>query len=361
MKLRNKYIISLLVFVCFAVCPSGAQLKFVQKEHDFGKLLWYSEAHATFSVMNKGAKATSISEIRTSNSAILVEWPRSPILPGAYVEIKVTLRTPLVGFFDKTLSLYAEGSSEMQDRMHLKGNVLMKEQEERNTDAFPNHVGKIYLNTDNVEFDEVIHGQYPQQVISVYNAGSDVYMPELMHLPKYLTVEAIPTRVLPGRVGKMILTLDSRKLSTMGLTQTSVYVSRFQGDNVGKENEISVSAVLVPSYDSTSVVQRELSPRLNIASTTIQLPAFGKKKKVKGKILLSNSGKSSLEVSNLQVFNPAVSVSLSKTKIAPGEESTLKVTVNKEMIGISRGRLRILMITNDPNQSKVIFDIKIAK
>ncbi len=351
-----------LSFIAFMSTSSVCgQLVFMQKEYDFGKLLWYTEAHTTLSVMNKGAKGTAISEIRTSNSALLVEWPHTPILPGAYVEVKVTLKTPLVGFFDKTLSLYVEGSDKMQDRMHLKGNVLMQEQLQQNTDDFPYHVGKVYLNTDNIEFDEVNRGQYPQQVISVYNAGSDVYEPELMHLPKYLTVEAIPRKLRPGRVGKMVVTLDSRNLTTMGLTQTSVYVSRFPGDNVGKENEISVSAVLVPSYDSTSVVQRELAPELQLTSTTLELPPFEKKKKVKGKIILSNTGKTSLEVRNLQVFNPAISVSLSKAKISPNEVSTLKVTVNRNLLGLSRGRLRILMITNDPHQSKVIFNIKIKK
>ncbi len=345
----------------FAGCPLCAQLTFVQKEHDFGKLIWYTETHATLTVMNKGAKSVSIREVRTSNSALSVEWPNTPILPGAYVEIKVSLTMPLVGHFDQTLSLYADGSDEMQDIMHLKGYVLMQELRERNTDEFPYHVGKVYLSTDNIEFDEVNQGQYPQQVISVYNAGSDIYQPELLHLPKFLTMEAIPTRVLPGRIGKMILTLDSRQLPSMGLTQTSVYVGRFPGDNVGKDNEVSVSAVLVPSYDSTSVVQRELAPQLELPSTTIEMPPFGNKKRVKGKMLITNSGKSSLEISNLQVFNPAISVSLSKAKVAPKEVSSLKVTVHRDLMGVSRGRLRILMITNDPKRSKVIFDVKIAK
>lgn len=354
-----KYILAVVSLLW--TCSLYSQLIFVQKEHDFGNIIWYTPSHATITVMNKGPRPVSISEVLASNSAVKVSWPNTPILPGAFVEIAITIQPPVVGHFDHTLSLYADSIKEMQDRMHLKGNVLMQSMQERNTDGFPYHVSKLYLSTDNIEFDEVKQGQFPQQVVSVYNAGSDIWQPELMHLPKYLTMEAIPTRILPGRVGKIILTLDSRQLTTMGLTQTSVYVGRFPGDNVGKDNELSVSAVLVPSYDSTSVVQRELAPQLELPSTIISLPPFGNKKKTKGKLLFTNTGKSSLEISNLQVFNPAVEVRLSKAKIAPGETAILMVTLRRDLIGASKGRLRILMITNDPRQSKVIFDVMKGK
>ena len=67
-----------------------------------------------------------------------------------------------------------------------------------------------------------------------------------MHLPKYLTAVADPDVIRPGRMGRMLITLNSDELPAMGLTQTSIYPSRFMGDRVSKETEINVSATLLP-------------------------------------------------------------------------------------------------------------------
>ena len=70
------------------------------------------------------------------------------------------------------------------------------------------------------------------------------------------------------------------------------------------------------------------------------------------------SGRSPLRISKLQVFHPAVGVSLKKSVLQPGESTRLRVTVVKKNIGKKRRHLRLLMITNDPMQSKVEINIK---
>ena len=77
--------------------------------------------------------------------------------------------------------------------------------------------------------------------LQVLNRGRKSYQPRLMHLPSYLTARYSPEVLAGGRIGKIELTLNSEKLNTMGLTQTSVYLSRYEGDHVSDENEIAVS------------------------------------------------------------------------------------------------------------------------
>ena len=62
-------------------------------------------------------------------------------------------------------------------------------------------------------------------------------------------------------------------------------------------------------------------------------------------------------ISKLQVFHPAVGVSLKKGVLQPGESTRLRVTVEKKNIGKKRRHLRLLMITNDPVQPKVEINI----
>lgn len=53
-----------------------------------------------------------------------------------------------------------------------------------------------------------------------------------------------------------------------------------------------------------------------------------------------------------------MNVSLSKSKIAPGETAKLKITVNGNAMKQIKQRPRILMITNDPQQPKVIIEVQ---
>lgn len=65
-----------------------------------------------------------------------------------------------------------------------------------------------------------------------------------------------------------------------------------------------------------------------------------------------------MEINSIQMMSTGLQVSLNKTKIEPGETAKLKVTVVRNELRKRRRKPRILMITNDPDMSKVIIDIK---
>ena len=101
------------------------------------------------------------------------------------------------------------------------------------------------------------------------------------------------------------------------------------------------------------------APVIRLSETDIDLSAqLAKKNKVKHDIQITNTGRSPLQISKLQVFNPALGVSLKKSVLQPGESTRLRVTVDKKNIAKKKRHLRILMITNDPMQPKVEINIK---
>mgnify|MGYP001751574524 FL=1 len=101
------------------------------------------------------------------------------------------------------------------------------------------------------------------------------------------------------------------------------------------------------------------APVIRLSETDIDLSALlAKKNKVKHDIQLTNAGRSPLQISKLQVFNPALGVGLKKSVLQPGETTRLRVTVDKRNIAKKKRHLRILMITNDPTQPKVEINIK---
>ena len=155
------------------------------------------------------------------------------------------------------------------------------------------------------------------------------------------------------------MTLDTEVLQDFGLTQSSVYLSRFAGDKVSEDNEIPVSAVLLPNFSNMTAQDSLNAPVIHLSETNIDLSeVLLKKKKVSRNIVITNTGKTPLVISKLQVFNSSVGVSLKKTVVQPGATTKLKVTIHKRDVGNKKHHLRILMITNDPLRPKVEINIK---
>ncbi len=351
----------LLAPLAFVLCSGlGAQaqpkISFDQTTKELGTLLWHSPRTATFTITNKGTSDLLITDVHTDCGCTDAEWTQTPIGPGGTGTIKATYDAEMLGHFNKGLAVYTNLETTPY-YLSIMGQVSMTQTEP--SVEYPYQIGDYYLSTDNIEFDDVNRGDSPTFALQIFNAGKKTYRPELMHLPKYLTAQADPDVIRPGRVGRVLITLNSDELSTMGLTQTSIYLSRFMGDRVCKETEINVSATLLPDFNETALFS-DTAPAASIDSTHITLGPLGKKKKASGELILRNTGKSTLVVNALQVYNPGISVSINKTHIKPGDEEKLKISVNSTNT-FFKGRRRILLITNDPKHSKMVIDVTIKQ
>ena len=154
--------------------------------------------------------------------------------------------------------------------------------------------------------------------------------PVVMHLPNYLTADVSPETVAPGHAGTVSITLNSSKLRSYGLTQSSVYLGMFPGDKVGEDKEISVSAVLLPEFRNMSETQRLNAPVMKLSAETLDLGEFGDKDEKDGTIIIENQGRSRLNISSMQMFTAGLKVRLNKSRLDPGESARLKITAYKK-------------------------------
>ena len=181
-----------------------------------------------------------------------------------------------------------------------------------------------------------------------------------MHLPDYLEADVSPSKIKSGRAGVVTITLDSRKLDNLGLTETKVFLGSKPGEKVDADKEINVSAVLLPTFQDMTDAELALAPTIEVSEKELNLGAADGKKKLKGTIMIKNTGKSELRISNLQMFSSALSLSLNKSVLDPGEEAKLKVTANVERMKTSHSAPRVLMITNDPKNPKVEINVVVS-
>lgn len=322
---------------------------------DCGNVLYESPVTAKFELRNKGNDLI-IDTVRTSCDCVVADYPKGTIAKGDNFMVEVTFDARQLGHFYKEAAIYSN-ASDKPFYLTMKGVVV--DHVTDFTGVYDYALGDVRADKNNIEFDDVNLGEMPTQKIHFVNNGTTNITPVVMHLPNYLTADVSPETVAPGHAGTVSITLNSSKLRSYGLTQSSVYLGMFPGDKVGEDKEISVSAVLLPEFRNMSETQRVNAPVMKLSAETLDLGEFGDKDEKDGTIIIENQGRSRLNISSMQMFTAGLKVRLNKSRLDPGESARLKITAYKKHLKNARSKPRVLMITNDPNKSKVVIHVKV--
>lgn len=324
--------------------------------HSFGQIEWKHPVTVQYTITNTGDQPLVLTEVEPDCACSVAQWTQTPIAPGAKGTVNVTFDAKALGHFQKSVAIYSNAEPHL---VYLKFNGEVVREIKDFTRTHPYIIGQIRIDKNSLDFPDIQHGEHPVIYIGVVNLSDRPYEPVLMHLPSYMEMEAKPNVLQKGEKGIITLTLNSEKLTDLGLTQASVYLSRFGGDKVGEENEIPISAILLPDFSGMTDAEKANAPSISLSTKDIDLSSIlAKKSKARKDITITNTGRAPLQISKLQVFHPAVGANLKKSILQPGESTRLRVTLEKKNIGKKRRHLRLLMITNDPMQPKVEINIK---
>lgn len=351
---KKKRLKSLLLFACGVLSVYGQRVEVRSNVINVGQVMFYQPVTAEYELTNKSSGVLHVRDVKTSCGCTAVDYPIKGIQSGERFSVRATYDARQMGHFEKQVGIYTD-VDDAPVMLTLKGVVVSEIKDF--VGEYPYKLGDLMVDRDNIEFDDVNQGDRPLAKIHVKNETGASSEPVVMHLPSYLKAEVSPSKIASGHSGVVTIMLDTRQIRDYGLTQTSVYLGKFPGDKVAANKEIIVSAVVLPGF--RDLTERELAnaPQIQLSTTSLELGRFGAKKKLKGDIEIVNVGKSELEIAKLQMFTTGLQLSLNKTRLAPGESTKLKVTaVAKDLRG-ARSKPRILMITNDPDHSKVIIDI----
>ena len=353
MKRMNIWMLSALLAL-----PASAQKITTQHEVvDCGQVVFRKPVTAEFVLKNDGLKPLVINNVLKSCGCTEVDYPKTGIAAGESFVIKAVYDAKQMGTFTKQVCLYTNAGEDpfiLSMRGKVVGSVVDF------AGSYDEMLGVIKSDAREVEFDDVNRGDRPVQRIHIFNPTDELLEPVVMHLPPYLHAFVSPSKVAPRHSAEISFVLDSKKLRDLGLNQTSIYLGERPGDKVAPEKEIVVSAVLLPGFENMTPAKKALAPKIEMSATDLNLGRFNGKKKLKGEILITNKGKSELDIRSMQMFTMGLQVNLKKSKIQPGETVKMKVTAVAADLKKSRVRHpRILMITNDPDHAKVVVKINV--
>ena len=351
-------ILSLSFFACqLAWTPVPAQKLSIQSTvADCGQTGYMVPVTAEFEIRNEGPDSLTITDVRTDCGCTTVELPRKSFGPDETFTLSLTYDARMLGHFQKQAALYSNATNEPVYLM-MKGVVVSEILDFAGN--YPYSMQELKADKNRLEFDDVNRGDRPEQIIHIFNNSDKTMEPNVMHLPPYLSAVVEPQQLLPGRAGKVTFTLLSTKIHGYGLTQSSVYLASHYGEKVSTETEMPVSIVLLPDMQLYDGKNRQYAPQLQLSTDSLTLGLVDGKMRKSATILVSNNGRSTLDISSIRMLNSGIRLTLGKRKLHPGEQTKIKVTVDRDGLLTSSQTPRIQMITNDPDHAKVEITVNV--
>ncbi len=355
--MRRRYLIILSLFIS-GLAVAQPIVTFDRTKQDFGDILWKEPVNTTFTITNRGNAPLVITYVSTSCGCTGATYTQEPIAAGETGQISVTYDAGLLGRFNKSVGVFTN-SEDSPTYLKIIGTVCSELEEY--DEAFPYVIGNVRLDKNEIIFPDGNKGEKLTTDINIINLGDTDYTPIIMHLPKYLSFEAIPSELPRKQSGILRFSVDTNLLNQLGVNQTSVYLARFLGDNISEENELIVSSTLLPDFSNLTETQRANAPAIDLSASDINFGNIKEKKKSSQTVVLRNNGKSDLTIRQLQVSNPALSVSLGKQTIKPGKSTKLRISILDEHLNKRSSNMRIILISNDPNQPKSIIKVQLDR
>lgn len=362
----NRLIIGLTMLLLPLGAAKGQSLVATKDAIDCGSTGYKMPATAVFELKNNGSRRIVIDDVKADCGCTKVTLAKKDLNAGEKCEIKLIYDGRMLGHYQKQAAVTyhqrhsgSHNSRQTTNRLYLTMTGVVLTEVKDYSGTYPFAMGNLLADKNVLEFDDVNRGDHPEDVINVLNNSLKPMVPNIQHLPPYLTAVSVPEELRPGQAGKVFVTLNSEHIHDFGLTQTSVYLASHLGDKITPDNELPISVVLLPDLKSFEGSNKQYAPRMKFSSESVTIGIVNGKKVKKGVITITNTGRTALNISSMQMFTRGLEVTLGKRQLNPGERTTLKVTGDREQLLKSRSKPRILMITNDPDKSKVIIPINV--
>ncbi|MCD8185094.1 MAG: DUF1573 domain-containing protein [Rikenellaceae bacterium] len=343
----------LCLFPCRCLFAQSSQVTYDATVHDFGKI---QEADGpvsfTFTFTNTSRTLFLIEFVSVSCGCTTPEYSKEPVLPGKTGQIKVTYN-PLgrPGVFNTPVIVT---SNERRDQVTLtiKGEVVPKPKTIQ--DQFPTVLSDngLFAATNNLIFGYLEQGNQKIQSLEIYNNGTKPMRLEARLTPEsrawepLCTIEIIPALLQPQERGTIRFTYDLRQSDSYGLLATA-FVVTIDGQQTSKP----IAAYATATDDFSQWTEEELNQAPK-AFFSAQFHHFGtapRNRNLTREFQIRNDGNSPLVIRKVTANGPNITYALPQTSLAPGESTTLRVTL-KTSDQSERMSESLSIVVNDPDR-----------
>ena len=339
---------------------AAAKLTFAKTSHDFGTIKESDgDASVEFEFTNTGDAPLLILRAASSCGCTVPEYPRQPIRAGQGGTIKVTYHAKgRPGPFQKTVTVYDNTNGKTQ--ITILGNVVSTTTPE---DTYANEMGAgLRSKTRSMNFFDV----YPNRAnrtrtLQFYNESDEPMQLTFRGVSKNIYLEAQPQIIQPKQEGKVFITFLTAKAKDWGMHQETFEVLVKGKETKMKNNVITVTADIWEDFSDLSKKERSQAGEIEVDQAQIAFAKGAKMNQTKT-ITIHNTGKSKLTIRKISNDMPEVfKTQLENSVIKPGQSVDLVVTYCPEANKAEHLTHHLMIISNDPNNSRVIVNLQADK
>ncbi|MBP5716775.1 MAG: DUF1573 domain-containing protein [Bacteroidales bacterium] len=356
-----KKTLSILTMMVVAnVLWAAAQLTFTKSSHDFGTIRESDgDVTAEFEFQNTGDAPLLILRAASSCGCTAPDYPRQPIRPGQGGKITVTYHAKgRPGPFQKSVTVY--DNAQQRTQLTIMGNVVSTTTPD---DTYANQMGAgLRSKTRAMNFFDV----YPNRTnrtrtLQFYNESDEPIQLTFRGVSKNIWLESEPEIIQPKQEGKVLVTFLTAKAKDWGIHEETFEVFVKGKETLAKNNLITVTADIWEDFSDLTRKERDNAGEIDVQQTEATFSASAKMNQTKT-ITIRNTGKGKLTIRKVANDLPDVfRTQLESTVIKPGQSTNLVVTYLPSANNVENLAHHLMIISNDPTNSRVIVNLRVGK
>jgi len=310
-----------------------------------------------FVFTNVSGRPVKILSVQPSCGCTIPSWSKEPIAAGKVGMIQARFDPKgRPGYFTKTLTVTAD-SEQAPIVLQIKGQVTTG----KTTVAtdFPSAKGNWKLKASVFNMGTVYKKEATIKEFPVVNGGTKAITVEHVTAPAYITVEVLPSTLLPGTKGVVKVSYNAKQNYRYGFQSDNVEIHT--DDDQQPVKSFSVNATLEDYFAPLSPDDLIKAPQLKLNVTALDFGRLTAGATAVREVPFTNSGKKELVIKAVQGNCVCVQASATKTTLKAGETSTVKITFTPQDRPATQQKA-ITIYSNDPQNpvQRVTFSVYVV-
>lgn len=362
MTLRTIALLFTMILSAGTLLAEG-KISFETMRHDFGTVQ-ESDGDITcqFVFRNTGDSPLLITRCTASCGCTTPEYPRKPLRPGDKGVITVTYHSKgRPGPFEKSVYVFTNDGKKERNMLLITGNVISNSSR---SETYSTVLGAgLRAKLMSLNFFDVYPGRTPRtRTLQVYNENDESIRLTFRNVPRHLVIDVEPEVIQPKREGRVMITYLTDKVKDWGLREDvfDLYVKGHETQM--KQTRVSIMADIWEDFSKLSKKDKAVAPEAEISEQLVDFGHTGAGKSATHQFTLRNTGHSKLSLRKLQLSDNAIfRAQADRTTIKPGETATITVTCTMPATGNGKANGHLVVITNDPSNSRIIVNLKASR
>lgn len=330
-------------------------LRFETPDYDFGEIQEVDgPVEHAFVFVNQGMDSLRILGVKASCGCTTPAWTKEVIPPGG--EGSITARynpRNRPGAFRKTLRVSTTNTA-ANTVLFINGNV--KPRPRTIAEDLPTKMGGLRVKYMSFNFGKMTTEKSIVKTFEVYNDTDSalVYLDEKTEGPAYLDIKFSPSEIPPKEKGEIQVTYLADQVGDLGFISSKISLFTSEDD---KPKNFNVMATVEEYFPPMSEEELQKAPKLSFNKTSYDFGRAEKNAVLETEFLLTNTGKSPLNLRKVSTNCGCTITSLDKMDVEPGDMATMKVKFDTEK---RRGRQykSITVFSNDPSAPTQMISIR---